>query len=98
MRVGRVRRCVLVIVVVVDPVFEADASFGFGSEPAVVRELVGEGAVDDPFGFAVGLGSGQSGSGVRVAEVKLPAIFVAESENRAARVVGYALALLLITL
>ena len=47
---------VLVTVVVVDPAFEADASFVFGSEPFRVEELVGEGAVDDPFGFAVCVG------------------------------------------
>ena len=35
---------VSVSVVVVDPAFEADASSGFGSEPVVVEELVGEGA------------------------------------------------------
>ena len=52
-----------VTVVVVDPAFEADAAFGFGSELVVVEELVCEGAVET-FCFAVGLGPVGSGPAV----------------------------------
>ena len=43
-----------VAVVVVVPAFEADAALGLGSEPVVVEELVGEGAVES-LCLAVGL-------------------------------------------
>ena len=51
-------------VVVTDPVFEADAAVGFGSEAPGVEEFVGEGSVE-ALSFAVGLGPIRAGAQVR---------------------------------